>query len=83
MIKVLYFARLREQLETASEEMDAAGLENVNGLVTLLKDRGGTWDDVFGGAQPVLMAVNQEMVDGNAAINDGDEVGFFPPVTGG
>ncbi|MES9966430.1 MAG: molybdopterin converting factor subunit 1 [Sedimenticola sp.] len=83
MIKVLYFARLREQLETASEEMDSTGLDSVNSVIASLKDRGGVWSDVFGGAQPVLMAVNQEMVDGDTAVSDGDEVAFFPPVTGG
>ncbi|MES9936254.1 MAG: molybdopterin converting factor subunit 1 [Sedimenticola sp.] len=83
MIKVLYFARLREQLEMASEEMDSTGLDSVNSVVASLKDRGGIWADVFGGAQPVLMAVNQEMVDGDTAVSDGDEVAFFPPVTGG
>ena len=83
MINVLYFARLREQLETSTEELEASGLSSVADVAEVLKERGGIWAEVFGGDQPVLMAVNQEMVDGATAVKDGDEVAFFPPVTGG
>ena len=31
----------------------------------------------------LLVAVNQEYTDSKASVNDGDEVAFFPPVTGG
>jgi molybdopterin synthase sulfur carrier subunit len=84
MIKVLYFARLREQLDTAQEELEAGeGLQSVDSIVSMLKDRGGIWQEVFDGEQPVMTALNQEMVDGATLVTDGDEVAFFPPVTGG
>jgi molybdopterin synthase sulfur carrier subunit len=49
----------------------------------MLSARGGTWAEVFGRDQGVLVAVNQVLARPEAAIADGDEVAFFPPVTGG
>ncbi|MEW7976397.1 MAG: MoaD/ThiS family protein [Candidatus Sedimenticola endophacoides] len=83
MIEVLYFARLREQLDCPGEGIDPAGLQSVADLIGRLRVRGGAWEEVFAGDQPVLMAVNQEMADPARALRDGDEVAFFPPVTGG
>ncbi|MEJ1359271.1 MAG: molybdopterin converting factor subunit 1 [Candidatus Sedimenticola sp. (ex Thyasira tokunagai)] len=83
MIKVLYFARLKEQLDTASEEMDAEGVAALGDVVQQLQGRGGVWQEAFGDGQTVMMALNQEMADATAAVADGDEVAFFPPVTGG
>ncbi|MES9902271.1 MAG: MoaD/ThiS family protein, partial [Sedimenticola sp.] len=48
-----------------------------------LQARGGIWQETFGADQTVMMAVNQEMADATIAVADGDEVAFFPPVTGG
>jgi len=81
MIKVLYFARLREELNAASESIDSVA--DMRSLVSLLHSRGGAWTDIFGGDQLVMMSVNQQMADLDTALADGDEVAFFPPVTGG
>jgi molybdopterin synthase sulfur carrier subunit len=84
MINVLFFARLREELKTASDTLDyAPEITTVGAVVTQLKLRGGVWQEVFGDGQTVLAAVNQEMCDMDAPVSDGDEVAFFPPVTGG
>ncbi len=84
MIKVLFFARLREQLDTEMLEFDAGPeLPDIAAIIRLLKQRGAVWAEVFDGDQMVLMAVNQEVADADTAIKDGDEVAFFPPVTGG
>jgi molybdopterin synthase sulfur carrier subunit len=84
MIRVLYFARLREQLGTAGEELPSEPhLATVTDLANTLRRRGGTWADAFAPDQPVLAAVNQEVARGDTALTDGDEVAFFPPVTGG
>ncbi len=84
MIKILYFASLREQLHTDSEELEALPeLTDVSGLTGHLRERGGAWAEVFGEHETVLMAVNQEMAGAETPIKDGDEVAFFPPVTGG
>ncbi len=82
MIKVLYFASLRERLGRADETLDDHP-PTLAGLRAALAARGDTWHEVFAGEQQVLVAVNQEMAAADSVINDGDEVGFFPPVTGG
>ena len=82
MIKVLYFARLGEQLGTKSESLDSEGITRVGQLVDHLKSRGEPWSSSFQSGH-VLVAINQEMSDFEGALNDGDEVAFFPPVTGG
>ncbi len=84
MIKVLYFARLREQLGTAGEEIQSADESStVRDLTALLRRRGGAWSDVLGEEETIMAAVNQEMARPETSIKDGDEVAFFPPVTGG
>lgn len=82
MIRVLYFASLRERLGRADEALENHP-DSLSALRESLAARGGEWHEVFAGAQPVLAAVNQEMVADDNALADGDEVGFFPPVTGG
>ncbi len=82
VIRVLYFARLREQLGIAAEELEG-DLATPKAIIALLNARGGVWEEAFGGGQQVLMAVNQEMADMDTVVGDGDEVAFFPPVTGG
>ena len=83
-VKVLFFASLRESLGRPHEELELPA--NVNTVGTLrehLRARGGEWASVFAPNRPVRAAVNQDMVHGGAAIKPGDEVAFFPPVTGG
>ncbi|MCP4288560.1 MAG: MoaD/ThiS family protein [Gammaproteobacteria bacterium] len=81
MIKVLYFARLREDLNIGSESMDA--VRDLDSLCKVLSARGDEWAENFGENQMLLMSVNQEMADLSTQLTDGDEVAFFPPVTGG
>jgi molybdopterin synthase sulfur carrier subunit len=82
MIRVLYFASLRERLGTAAEDLDTVPV-TVGALRDLLAARGGPWQEAFTGSGAVLCAVNQEMADAVSPLRDGDEVGFFPPVTSG
>ena len=84
MITVRYFARYRELLNCEQEQLDySEKTQTVEKLIAILASRGERWSDVFNSDQRVLSAVNQDMVQTDTVINDGDEVAFFPPVTGG
>jgi len=84
MITVLYFARLRETLGMSSERIAMpASVRDVKGLRALLVARGGEWQQELAPSRPVRAAVNQAMAQGDTQIADGDEIAFFPPVTGG
>ncbi len=84
MIKILYFARLREALGKASEEIalshNATTLEDVRAQ---LAARGGTWAHELAAGRAFRAAVNQEVATAASPVKAGDEVAFFPPVTGG
>ena len=84
MLHVLFFGRVREELDCAS--MDVAlepRVSDLDGLQRYLCERGGSkWAETLGQAN-IIRAVNQKVVDGNPALAAGDEVAFFPPVTGG
>jgi sulfur-carrier protein len=84
MIKVLFFARVREQLGCSSLELlwPAAG-SDLDGLQEqLCVEHGNAWRDILA-QDNMIRAVNQVVVPGNCLLHDGDEVAFFPPVTGG
>ena len=84
MVTVLYFARLREALGKANEQI--ALPESVIDLASLreaLVSRGGAWAHELAQTRPVRAAVNQEMASADTPVKDGDEIAFFPPVTGG
>ena len=83
-VKLLFFAALREQLGIAQEDADLPGdVDSLEKLKQHLKSRGGPFEKVFGGRALVRGAINQEMAAPAARIKAGDEVAFFPPVTGG
>ena len=84
MTTVHYFASIREKLGLASEELELPGEVNtVSALVDLLVGQHGrNWQEVLNNTS-VLVAVNQSVAKFNSAIKDGDEIAFFPPVTGG
>lgn len=81
-ITVKFFARLREELDTASLTVEAQPGLTAGGLLHDLAARGGNWAQLDG-AQPVMIAVNQVMTKPDKELQPGDEVAFFPPVTGG
>ena len=84
MLRVLFFARIREQLGCPSMELDwGEELADLDALQTHLCEKGGArWIEVLG-QDNMVRAVNQVVVEGECALQNGDEVAFFPPVTGG
>ncbi len=83
-VKVLFFASLREQLGTGAEEIELPeGVATVAGLRAHLVKRGEPWRKALAEGRLLRAAVNQDMIKPGAAIKAGDEVAFFPPVTGG
>ena len=83
-VKVLYFASVRERLGKDAEEIDVpAGVATIAGLRSHLRSRGGAWAEALADAKLLRTALNLDMVQPTAAIKAGDEVAFFPPVTGG
>ncbi len=83
-IRILYFAALRDAVSRTDEtlELDAekATLSQVR---EALIGRGEPWAGAFANLKRVRGAVNQVMAEDDAVVADGDEVAFFPPVTGG
>lgn len=75
-IRVRYFASLREKMGRNEEQICPDGITTVNDLWKAV-DEGRPLPD------NLLCAVNMEYADACRAVNDGDEVAFFPPVTGG
>jgi sulfur-carrier protein len=84
MLKVLFFASVREQLGCSSLELvwPRAGADLDQLQAQLCAERGAAWRAVLA-QDNMIRAVNQVVVAGNCALHDGDEVAFFPPVTGG
>ena len=75
-ITVKFFASLRENLGRSAENLNADEALTVNDV----------WNKATDGAtmpNNVLIAINMDYVDRSHEVKDGDEVAFFPPVTGG
>ena len=75
-ITVKFFASLRENLNVSSETLNPSEVQTVIDA----------WNKATNGAtmpENILAAINMDYVDHSHKVQDGDEVAFFPPVTGG
>ncbi|GAA6152383.1 molybdopterin converting factor subunit 1 [Pseudoteredinibacter isoporae] len=82
MITLLYFARYREALGQEKEQLELDSPCSLQELLDRLRERGEPWASTLNDNK-LLMAINQTIAPAEQLINDGDEVAFFPPVTGG
>lgn len=83
-LTILYFAWLRERTGVSQESVaPPAGVGTVGELVTWLAKRSPGHASAFANRRTVRCAVNQEFADPVTRVGPGDEVAFFPPVTGG
>ena len=83
-MKLLYFAWVRQKVGRGEEVVDLpADVKTVGDVIGWLRTRGAGFAEAFAEPKRVRAAVNQEHVDFAATVKPGDEVAFFPPVTGG
>ena len=82
MIKVLFFAQLRDQLGVSELTLSCEENPNVQVLLNNLKAKDENWERLLSKAT-LMVAVNQTISNKTAMLNSGDEVALFPPVTGG
>jgi molybdopterin synthase sulfur carrier subunit len=83
-LRLLYFAGLRERLGAAEEAVAMPeGVGTVGDLLTWQRGRGPSHAAAFAATARVRCAVNQEIAQHDAPVAPGDEVAFFPPMTGG
>ncbi len=83
-VTVLYFAWLRERTGLSEEHLPLPdGVTTVAELIDHLSARGGGFASAFQTRRSIRCAVNQEFAQPSSPVHPGDEVAFFPPVTGG
>lgn len=83
-MKLLYFAWVRQKIGRGEESVETPReVRTIGELAAWLAKRGEGYAEAFADMKRVRAALNQEHADLTAAIKPGDEIAFFPPVTGG
>ncbi|HEY8940675.1 MAG TPA: molybdopterin converting factor subunit 1 [Cellvibrio sp.] len=82
MIHIVFLAQLREQLGVAKLDIPVGQIQTLSDLKNYLLLQNSSWESALSNTK-LLTAVNHAYVKGDHALVDGDEVAFFPPVTGG
>lgn len=83
-VRVLYFASLRDAVGRSSEIVELPGsAATLKAVRDALTAKGDPWAKAFSNLKRIRGAVNQTMAEDGDPVADGDEVAFFPPVTGG
>jgi sulfur-carrier protein len=83
-LELRFFASIREGLGVSEENIIVpASIKTIADLRKYLAERGGAWSEVLADGRVLRCALNHQMVDASTALQEGAEVAFFPPVTGG
>ena len=83
-LQLRFFASLREGLGLSEEAISVpAEVKTISDLRAYLVARGNPWAETLAEGKVIRCALNQEMVKETTLLQDGAEVAFFPPVTGG
>jgi molybdopterin synthase sulfur carrier subunit len=83
-IQLRFFASVRETLGVTQESVTVPeNVITVGDVRAFLQQRGDVWAEALADKRSLRMAYDQEMTDAATPIEDGGEVAFFPPVTGG
>lgn len=83
-LHILYFAWLRERVGTAEEVLaPPPDIATVGGLIAWLRTRSPGHEAAFAASRGIRCAVNQDFAGPDNPVRPGDEVAFFPPITGG
>jgi molybdopterin synthase sulfur carrier subunit len=83
-MKLLYFAWIRVKMGVSGEQIDPPqSIKDIEGLLDWIKQRNSISNETFSDISNIRIAVNQEYVDSNHPVQPGDEIAFFPPMTGG
>ena len=83
-MKLLYFAWVRVKMGVSGEHVDPPqNIKDIEGLLDWIKQRNAISNETFSNISNMRIAVNQEYVDIDHPVKPGDEIAFFPPVTGG
>ena len=83
-MKILYFAWMREHTGCSTEEIRLPeNVATISELATYLRGRSAGHDTALRNLKTVRVAINRKFANLESSITDGDEIAFFPPVTGG
>jgi molybdopterin synthase sulfur carrier subunit len=83
-IQLKLFASLREAVNVSSEVIELPEeIQTTDQLRTWLASRGEAWALAFAPTKVLRIAINQNMIEDSVSLSDGQEIAFFPPVTGG
>lgn len=83
-LELKFFASIREALKVSEENITVpASIKTIADLRKYLAERGGPWAEVLADGKVLRCALNHQMVDVSTPLQEGAEVAFFPPVTGG